>query len=70
MRVKNLYYEFAEIDKEEIKLLKMAAKQIKSSQQLLQTDERDITLKKENIFSTVQGNAFCFSFWNNNKHSS
>lgn len=62
MRVKNLYYEFAGADKEEIKLLKIAAKQIKSSQQLLQADERDITLEKENVFFSVQGNAFCFSF--------
>lgn len=60
MRVKNLYYEFA--GAEEIKLLKIAAKQIKSSQQLLQADERDITLERENVFFSVQGNAFCFSF--------
>lgn len=48
------------VDRNEIKLFKMATRQIKGSQQLSQADDRDITLK--NIFFSVQGNDFVFLF--------
>lgn len=71
MRVKNLGYKFVGVDRKEInQTIQMVTGQIKSSRQLSQADDRNITLKKNYIFSSVQGNACCFSFWNNNKHSS
>lgn len=62
MRVKNLYYKCVGADKEEIKLLKMVAKQIKSSRKSFYKQIREISLYKRKYFLQFKKMLFVFSF--------